>query len=68
MLEFHNICYRITRNPISSAPSFYEMGEPKWFDVTVVSDEDIIAAPWTTVYHDVAYYSSQIYVFCLIMS
>ncbi|KAG2098961.1 uncharacterized protein F5147DRAFT_712981 [Suillus discolor] len=49
--EFHNIYCRITRNPASPAPSFCEMGEPNWFDVTLVSDEDIIASPWAMLPH-----------------
>ncbi|KAG1854774.1 hypothetical protein C8R48DRAFT_807489 [Suillus tomentosus] len=49
--EFHNIYCRITRNSASPAPSFYEMGEPNWFDVTPVSDEDIIASPWAMLPH-----------------
>lgn len=48
---FHNIYCRITRNPTSPAPSFCEMGEPNWFDVTLVSDEDIIASPWAIMPH-----------------
>jgi len=51
MPEFHNIYYRITRNPTSPAPSLCEMGEFNWFDVTLVSDEDIIASPWATLPH-----------------
>ncbi|KAG1815838.1 hypothetical protein EV424DRAFT_1348394 [Suillus variegatus] len=38
-------------NSASPAPSFYEMGEPNWFDVTPVSDEDIIASPWAMLPH-----------------
>jgi hypothetical protein len=51
MPEFHNIYYRVTTNPTSSEPSLCEMGEPNWFDVTLVSDEDIIASPWASLPH-----------------
>ncbi|KAG2142838.1 uncharacterized protein EDB93DRAFT_1156652 [Suillus bovinus] len=51
--EFHNIYCRITRNPTSPAPSFYEMGEPDWFDVTLVSDEDIVTASWSILPHNI---------------
>ncbi|KAG2117199.1 uncharacterized protein F5147DRAFT_671705 [Suillus discolor] len=51
--EFHNIYCRITRNPAfpAPAPSFCEMGEPNWFDVTLVLDEDIISSPWAMLPH-----------------
>lgn len=49
--EFHNIYCRITRNPTSPTTSFCEMGEPNWFDVTLVSDEDITASPWAILPH-----------------
>ena len=52
--EFHNIYCRVTRNPgkqISSASSLFETGNPDWFDVTVVSDQDILALPWARLPH-----------------
>ena len=54
MPELHNIYCRIIRNPTeqtSSASSFCEMGEPNWFDVTLVSAQDIIASPWARLPH-----------------
>jgi hypothetical protein len=55
MPEFHNIYCRIVSNPTqqtsSIASPFYDMGEPGWFNVTLVSAQDIFASTWTRLPH-----------------
>lgn len=54
MLELHNIYCRVIRNSkkrTSLAASLCEMGEPNWFNVTLVSGEDVVASPWARLPH-----------------